>query len=611
MAKVTTSSRASLQSILQRISKVYFQEYMPISQFSILKNPDSRIKRIAAISPADRASVISQFKTLESELKSLRPQKLEYLESIILKEALIALDIITQDDEIGWFPYLSENFMTGVHSSWLYAVVEGKIMAGAPSAEQGRQTLLSVLELTPSWMKETIDAWREGVKRGLVMSEGGVNQTVQDIKDRYLDTEEYEKDPGYWKSKEKLLESRYWKLAEFSEEEKDRALNLIGETIQGWDGIISYLNTEYLPVARRIRPYSNPGLNALGKEKGEALYKHLTRRFVTNDIGDPTKVAQLGRDITSQIQKDMTEIGQSYFGCKDFSDVAAMLIDRSNPHAFLQDMTTDKVKEYLFKEAEDIKSKLSPEFTVLPQCDFDIKLFKSAGVAYYVTGRVNLDIPPTDSAFCVERGAYYAGVPTLDPKSTFAYEKDDLSLLMHESTPGHHHQLQVSIESKPIYDLMTDGLQSALTSSQSGFVEGWALYAESLGFRMGLYDLPKYPMRALRHHNNNLLRSLRLILDTELNTGVCNREDAVKLMVENGFTKEYAEFEVDRYTSAPGQALGYMLGCVVLQRLRKRCEEVLGERFKSGEFHDVVLRAGTVTLETVEANVEQYLSSKQ
>jgi uncharacterized protein (DUF885 family) len=205
--------------------------------------------------------------------------------------------------------------------------------------------------------------------------------------------------------------------------------------------------------------------------------------------------------MTQTIKDEMLRLGKVYFNCQNFEQVASLLTDRTSNTTFLQSMTIEKVESYLKTEYQSIKSSLSNEFTTFPHVDFNFQFFKSVGVAYYIPGLVNTRLPPTHPNYCIQQGTYQVGVPSLNPNEYFAYEKDDLSLLIHEGSPGHHHLYQTALESHKIHECMGQGLQLYLSSLQSGFVEGWALYAESLGFSCGLYDELENPLRVLRHYS--------------------------------------------------------------------------------------------------------------
>jgi uncharacterized protein (DUF885 family) len=304
----------------------------------------------------------------------------------------------------------------------------------------------------------------------------------------------------------------------------------------------------------------------------------------------------------------MLKVAKKHYGFSSFSQVADLLVDRSSNISFLQNFDTKKVREYLNTQREIILSAVGSEFSQLTVCDFDIEFFESVGFAFYVGGKVDYSKKPGEVGFCIQKGKYFAGVPTTDPGAIFAYEKDDMSLLMHESVPGHHTQIEYMVEAYQMEELMGQGLQAVLSGSESGMAEGWALYAEQLGFRMGLYT-DNEPMREIRHHNNNILRSLRLIIDSKLHTGLLDREQATQLMMENGFSRAYSEEEVDRYSQNPGQALGYMRGRIILDELRETAVGLFN--VSPSDFHHHALRYGTISLKQLRRNmIEDFFTPK-
>ncbi|KAJ1569816.1 hypothetical protein HK096_001047 [Nowakowskiella sp. JEL0078] len=607
-------SATELKSVLKRIHTFFFQQYLPLAQYTALKNPQQYIPHIATAHPSQRAQAQLQWIQFAHELSSLEKRNLSDLELTILSETRQSVDIFVKDEEHGW-GLLNENFMSGVYTNyWQYAVLEGKLLLSLGGLSKfSRESLLHVYKITPTWLNDQLECWRSGATSSWVMSQGCVEQTVTDLREKYAESDLLLESQS---NINVLKKSRYYEflvidsnknLVDLDLESKQEALVLIQNLIQSWEHTIEFLENEYLPIAKQIRPHSKPGLNALGS-RGDTLYKHLIKRFV-GMYHSPEETAELGERMTKDLQNVMVDVGKRHYQIESYEQVSCLLVNELSSVSHIQNFTGEKVKEYLFEESKIIKAALKSEFNHLPVCDFDIRLFKSAGVAYYVMGRVNHDKPSGSDGYCIEHGVYYAGVPTLDSEAIFPYPKDDISLLMHEAIPGHHFQQQIAIESREIYDLMGEGLQESLTADQSGFVEGWALYAEALGFRLGLYN-ENQPMRILRHHNNNMLRTLRLWLDSRLNTGTMDREEAVTIMSANGFSRDYAEFEVDRYTGFPGHALGYMRGRLVLDKLRANAEEKLGASFVPGEFHDVVLRHGTISLGQMKSNVKQYVENK-
>mgnify|MGYP000393793405 CR=1 FL=1 len=143
--------------------------------------------------------------------------------------------------------------------------------------------------------------------------------------------------------------------------------------------------------------------------------------------------------------------------------------------------------------------------------------------------------------------------------------------------------------------------------SYAAFNEGWALYAETLGYPMGLY---KDPMQHWGTLDDEMLRAMRLVVDTGLHTKGWSREQAIDYMLANsGMGRTDATAEVERYIAIPGQALAYKIGALTIQRLRHKAEAAMGPRFDIRAFHEQVLGSGALPLPVLEAKIDRWIAA--
>ncbi len=172
------------------------------------------------------------------------------------------------------------------------------------------------------------------------------------------------------------------------------------------------------------------------------------------------------------------------------------------------------------------------------------------------------------------------------------------TLYLHEGAPGHHFQISLAQENASLPEFQRFGGNTA-------FVEGWALYAETLGFEMGLFEDPAQHWGTL---DDEMLRAMRLVVDTGLHTKNWSREQAIDYMLANsGMGRTDATAEVERYIAIPGQALAYKIGALTIQRLRKKAEAELGDKFDVRAFHEQVLDSGALPLGVLEAKVDRWI----
>ena len=207
-------------------------------------------------------------------------------------------------------------------------------------------------------------------------------------------------------------------------------------------------------------------------------------------------------------------------------------------------------------------------------------------------------------------GSYNQGAADASRPGIFFYNTYDLpsrfltgmtTLYLHEGVPGHHFQISLAQEDESLPPFQRfDG--------NTAFVEGWALYAETLGYDMGLYTDPMQHWGTL---DDEILRAMRLVVDTGLHTQGWSRERAIDYMLANsGMSRTDATAEVERYIANPAQALAYKLGAMTIQRLRKKAEAALGARFDIRQFHEQVLGSGALPLPILEAKMDRWIAGR-
>jgi uncharacterized protein (DUF885 family) len=261
---------------------------------------------------------------------------------------------------------------------------------------------------------------------------------------------------------------------------------------------------------------------------------------------------------------------------------------RTDPR-FFYDRPEDLLTGY-----RDIAKRIDPEL---------VKLFGRLPRLPYGVIPVPANTEKSQTTAYYEQGSLAAGRPgyfnanTYDLKSRPKWEME--ALTAHEAVPGHHLQLSLASEMEGVpnwrrYDDYT------------AFVEGWGLYAESLGSEIGLYKDPYSKFGQLIYE---MWRAVRLVVDTGIHTMGWTRQQAIDYFKQNaGKTEHDIEVEVDRYIVAPGQALAYKIGELKIKELRANAEKELGPKFDVRAFHDQVLGSGALPLDLLEKNVKAWVA---
>jgi uncharacterized protein (DUF885 family) len=176
------------------------------------------------------------------------------------------------------------------------------------------------------------------------------------------------------------------------------------------------------------------------------------------------------------------------------------------------------------------------------------------------------------------------------------------ALTLHEAVPGHHLQISLANEMENVPEFRKYGFYTA-------FIEGWGLYAESLGYELGMYKDPYQKYGQLTYE---MWRALRLVVDTGIHALGWEREQSIEYMMNN-ISKASHDIivEVDRYIVWPGQATAYKIGQLKIKELRNKATDELGDKFDVRKFHDVVLAQGALPLSVLEKNVDEYIKAEQ
>ncbi|MFZ4690760.1 MAG: DUF885 domain-containing protein [Polymorphobacter sp.] len=352
------------------------------------------------------------------------------------------------------------------------------------------------------------------------------------------------------------------------------ALRLIdGLAAPAYVRLLLFMQKDYMPGARG-------GIAAADLPDGKAFYQDQIREYTTLDL-TPEAIHDIGLKEVARIDADMqATIAQTGFK-GSFAEFLAFL--RSDPQFYAR--TPKELLGAAAYAAKRMDGKLKDVFTTLPRYRFTILAVPDAIAPIYTSGRGGLTA-------CLFN--------TYDLKSRPLYNLT--ALVLHECVPGHSHQGAMALEApdRPAFRRET---------YFSGYGEGWGLYTEWLGTKLGMYETP---YEEFGRETFEMWRAVRLVIDTGMHSKGWSRQQAIDYLAgHTALAKLDVENEVDRYISWPGQALAYKLGELKIRELRTKAETELGDKFDQRPFHDALLGMGSVPLPAMEREMLAWIAAEK
>ncbi len=442
---------------------------------------------------------------------------------------------------------------------------------------QDYQDWVSRLESFPNYADATIELLRQGVEEQILLPRVIVDRLPAQI-ERQMPADPTES--PYYKP---FLERPEAFDGEVFDRLAQRAQVAIEKGIvPAYGRLKAFIESDYRPAAPET-------VGASQWPNGREAYQFLIERYTTTKM-TADEIHQLGLAEVSRIRAEMEKVQQAVGFEGSLKEFFEHL--RSDPQFYYQD------PEELLEAYRSFCKKVDGQMP---------RLFgRLARLPYGVEPIPDYIAPDTTTAYYMPPAGHQAGIYFVNlyqPASRPIYEIPVLSL--HEAVPGHHHQIALTqeMESLPSFRRYVDGF-----GDYTVFVEGWALYSESLGEEMGFYHDPYAKFGQLTY---DMWRAVRLVLDTGLHSKGWTRAQAIDYFLDNT-PKSRLDIvnEVDRYIAWPGQALAYKIGQLRIQELRGRAEQELGPRFRLADFHDTVLGQGAVSLEVLEQQVEAWLADQ-
>src|ERR1700722_3517913 len=354
---------------------------------------------------------------------------------------------------------------------------------------------------------------------------------------------------------------------------------VVNEVLPAYKAFAGFIATDYAPHGRAT-------LSIASLAGGKERYLNDIRSRTTVSSLTPEQIHAIGLKEIERIQADMVAIARK----QGFADLAPFRRSIETDPKY-KPASADQIVDVFRGYVAQMQPKLPDLFTFIPGSPVTVEAmpdFQAANATHYQTGTPDGKRP----------GRIVVAVADFAQRSLI----DDEATAYHEGIPGHHMQLSVAQQ-------MTGLPKFRQHSQNSGYIEGWALYAEQLGKEVGFYQDPVSDYGRL---SSELFRAVRLVVDTGLHSEDWTRDQVVAFFRQSGAVDEPTiQAETDRYISWPAQALSYKLGQLKFRELRDRAQKALGPKFDIRTFHDEMLSGGVLPLDLLDSRTNSWIQQQK
>lgn len=563
---------------IDSIAANYYEQYLKLNPFEATAQGDNRYndQLPVDINKDYISGEIAFFKKMDDELKNVDYKNLS-------DDKKVVYDVLdyTLKDKIESFAYHPEYIPFSQFDGLpLMFPILGSGEGSQPfETEKDYDNWLKRMEKFPAWMNQATENFRTGMSNGIVLPKKLVVKMIPQMKAEEIITPEFDKNIFY----KPILNFP----KNFTASQKEKYTKLFQESIQKniipvYTKMGDFLEKEYLLKSR-----NTDGYNAL--PNGSETYAFYAKSWTTTNK-TPEEINKIGLQQVEMLRNEMSKIQQQVGFQGSLEDF--IKYETQDPKAMPY-----KTSKEVLNAFNGILTKITPTlktmFNVTPKTPFEIrqteKFREASASAEYFPGTPDGKRP----------GIFY--VPLPNPEK-FNVTSGMESLFLHEAIPGHHYQISLQQENLSLPKFMRFGWFGA-------YGEGWAHYCETLGPELGLYTDPYQKMGYL---SDQMLRAVRLVVDTGIHTGKMTREEAIQYFLSNiAYDEAAATAEVERYMAIPGQALSYKIGSLKIRELRDKYQEQLGAKFSLAKFHDEVLSQGCLPLDVLERKMDLWAEKQK
>ena len=519
-----------------------------------------------------RKSQAAFFDKYQSELQNIAVEDLS-------EEEKNSYEIIKWEVEIGKNLLKQPTNLLPVHQFWGTHLTMGQFAGGTSAqpfkTEKDYTNFLKRMDKYAVWIDSAMVYMKKGMAKGVVLPKSLTTKLIPqfaamatpNIEDNLFYSAIKVMPASFPESIKKDLTAKY-------------TATINNKLIPQYNKMADFLNKEYLPASR-----ATSGIGSL--PFGKDLYAAYVKQWTTTDM-TPEAIHELGLKevarLTAEMEKVKTQVG--------FKGTLLEFFEEVRNKKELKPFTKP---EEVIANFNSIYTRIKPNvdklFALQPQTKFEIRRTEAfreqTASAEYNQGTADGTRP----------GIFYVPIPDVANYNMYG----DEDLFLHEAIPGHHFQISLQQENKSLPDFRKFNWFGA-------YGEGWALYTESLGKELGLYQDPYQYFGML---GNEMHRAVRLVVDTGLHAKGWTREQAIKYSLANEAESEASIIpEIERYMAIPGQALSYKIGQLKIMELRKKAETKMGAKFDIKKFHEKVLESGVMPLALLEMKINAWIEGK-
>jgi uncharacterized protein (DUF885 family) len=438
------------------------------------------------------------------------------------------------------------------------------------------ERFLKRLREFPRWAEGAIALMKAGIARGITLPRPAIAKTLPQLREIAAPRAE---DSVFWGPVGSMPPE--FPAADAARLTKQYRDALTREVLPAYQKLADFVEKDYLPAAR-----TTVGWTQL--PDGDAWYRWRVKSATTLEL-PPDEIHEIGLKEVARIRAEMTAVKERV-GFKGDLDAFFKFLETDPQFFFTNEADLLAAYQDIKRRIDALLPKLFVDF---PKADYEVRPVEAfraqsaAGASYQA--------PSADGK---RPGIFYVNTHNLKAQPKYGLE----TLSIHEAAPGHHFQIAIQQE-------LPNLPRFRKFNNYVAYAEGWALYAESIGKELGLFTDPYQWYGRL---SDEMLRALRLVVDTGLHAKGWTREQAIQYMLDNSsFAESDVIAEVERYIVWPGQALGYKLGQLHITKLRALATHELGTAFDVREFHSQVLRDGAVPMDVLTQKIDRWIAAKR